>query len=116
MEATGGELALYLAGREQPKVKISCTVVLLSFCQECARSLRKADSQDPGFIVNCAEHNPFSPCSGVTTEALGVKGQPSSARERNKWQSLAIKKLCCPSEKWLRAFSEIVYVTILWKA
>ena len=33
MEATGGELAVYLAGREQPKVKISCTVVLLNFAK-----------------------------------------------------------------------------------
>ena len=31
MEARGGELAVYLAGSEQSKVKISCTAVLLNF-------------------------------------------------------------------------------------
>ena len=31
MEARGGEPAVYLAGSEQSKVKISCTAVLLNF-------------------------------------------------------------------------------------
>lgn len=76
------ELAVYLEGREQPKVKISCTLVLLNFAKNVPVPWEKLTLKAQVSSVSCTEHNYFSPCSGVTIKGLGCKWQLSSARER----------------------------------
>ncbi|KAF5915929.1 hypothetical protein HPG69_003002 [Diceros bicornis minor] len=70
--ARGVDLAVYLEGREQPKVKISCSLVLLNFAKNVPVRWEKLTHKVWVSSVSGAEHNSFSSCSDVTIKGLGV--------------------------------------------
>lgn len=76
------ELAVYLEGREQLKVKISCALALLNFAKNEPVHWENPTLKAQVSSVSCTASNSFSPCSGVTTKGAGCKWRPSSAREK----------------------------------